>query len=66
MSKTIAIIKFPENIPFNDGLQWGDKAKIARRSGKSYSYIKKILRGERRMTNKIENIINEFNSFNLN
>lgn len=50
-------VKFPENLKVSDKLNPSDRAEIARRSGYSAAYVGDILKGRRRMVDKVKKAI---------
>jgi len=52
-------VKFPENLKIADKLAPCDRADIARRAGVTSGYITEILKGRRRMVDKVKRAIVE-------
>lgn len=51
------LIKFPENIEINKALQYGDRAKIAEKTGYRPGTIRDMLLGYRRIPDTVKNEI---------
>lgn len=51
------MIKYTENLKVNAKLNPSDRAEIAKRSGYSPAYISDILKGRRRMVDKVKKAI---------
>jgi len=52
-----AVIKFPDNLKVASKLEPSDRATIAEKSGYSPAYISDILKGRRRMVDKVKKAI---------
>lgn len=50
-------VKFPENIKISSKLEPADRAELARRSGFSPAYISDIIKGRRRMVDRVKRAI---------
>lgn len=52
-------VKFPENLKIASKLAPSDRAEIARRAGFTPGYISEIIKGRRRMVDKVKKAIIE-------
>lgn len=59
MTNRQARVKFPENLKITAKLAPSDRAEIARRAGVTSGYITEILKGRRRMVDKVKRAIVE-------
>lgn len=50
-------VNFPENLKISAKLEAADRAEIARRSGFTPAYISDIIKGRRRMVDKVKKAI---------
>ena len=57
MANQHAKVKFPENLKVAAKLEPSDRAEIARRSGFTPAYISDIIKGRRRMVDKVKKAI---------
>lgn len=57
MANQHAKVKFPENLKVAAKLEPFDRAEIARRSGFTPAYISDIMKGRRRMVDKVKKAI---------